>query len=268
MLRDQVLGEYERYLKASGWSPRTVKLRMGMARRCWDRFELEIERADIEEILSEPVRGGRAPSRWTQATYFSCMKSWCTFLVAVGYIEEDPTDDMQRPKGPKNLPRPLTDSQVERVKEAASGVLLDWVVLMLATGMRVHEVAKIRGEHVEADYIYVLGKGAKDGQIPTNPVVWAMAQRYPRVGFWFPGREEGHIFSRHITSEMTELFRSLGIEGSSHRLRHTFATRLLRSGENLRVVQRAMRHESLATTQIYTEVVDDELVNAVTRLAV
>jgi site-specific recombinase XerD len=263
-----ILTEYERYLRASGWSPDTVRLRMNMGMRCWEAFGLDIDRADVETVLSQDTRRGRPPSMWTQATYFSCIKSWCKFLIMAGYITEDPTEDMPRPRGSKDLPRPLTDAQVERVKAAASGKLLDWILIMLATGMRVHEVAKLRGEDVQPDYIHVVGKGRKTASIPTHDVVWSMASRYPATGYWFPGGDDGHVGAQHITTEMTALFKSLGIDGSSHRLRHTFATRMLRDGQNLRVVQRAMRHESLATTQIYTEVVDDELVSAVTGMRI
>jgi site-specific recombinase XerD len=265
---DVILTEYERYLRASGWSPDTVRLRMNLATRCFADYGLEIDRVDVETILSEPTIRGKPPSMWTQATYFSCIRSWCKFLTSVGYIDEDPTEDMPRPRGSKDLPRPLTDAQVERVKAGATGLLYDWVILMLATGMRVHEVAKIRGEDVQPDYIHVIGKGRKPAHIPTHEAVWEMSRRYPTNGFWFPGGDHGHVGSRHITNEMTALFKSLGIEGSSHRLRHTFATRMLKDGHNLRVVQRAMRHESLATTQIYTAVLDDELVSAVTGMRI
>lgn len=265
---EEVIEDYERYLRASGWSARTVKARLIMGRRCLREFGLALDRADVETVLSRPTKKGDAPSPWTQATYFSALKSWCGFLVLVGFTDSDPTADMSRPRGSKDLPRPLTDAQVEQIKAAATPRVRDWVVLMLASGMRCHEVAKLRGEDVQPDKIHVVGKGRKAASIPTNPAVWEVAQRYPRAGYWFPGHDDGHVSSQRITNEMTALFRSLGIDGSSHRLRHTFATRLLRGGENLRVVQRAMRHESLATTQIYTEVVDDELVSAVTRLAV
>lgn len=66
----------------------------------------------------------------------------------------------------------------------------------------------------------------------------------------------------------SRLFAANGIEGSIHRMRHTFATRLLRAGVNIRVVQTLMRHRSLASTMIYTAVDEDERRDAISRLGV
>jgi len=59
------------------------------------------------------------------------------------------------------------------------------------------------------------------------------------------------------------LFHDLDIAGSIHRCRHTYATRLLRAGTNIRIVQKLMRHSSLASTQVYTDVSEDEQRNAI-----
>lgn len=69
-----------------------------------------------------------------------------------------------------------------------------------------------------------------------------------------------------VSTRTTRLFAANGIEGSIHRCRHTYATRLLRAGVNIRVVQELMRHKSLASTQIYTAVDEVERRDGIDRL--
>lgn len=263
---DIIMREYERYLQACNRSGRTVKLRLGIARRCLRTWGLAITREAIEGLLATDEQG-RERARWTRVTYYWSIHDFCEFLVVAGYIGDNPAEHVEKPRSDKGLPRPLTNEEVARIRAACSGRLLDVVTIMLVTGLRVHEVAKLRGEDVQEDSVYVLGKGHHEAFIPTHPDLWEIAQRYPRRGYWFPGGHNGHVAGQSLTSEVTALFRSLGIEGSSHRLRHTFGTRLLRQGENLRTVQRLMRHKTLATTEIYTQVLDDELRAAITRLS-
>jgi len=106
--------------------------------------------------------------------------------------------------------------------------------------------------------------------IPTHPALWDLAQSYPRRGLWFPSpvRAGEHYGTGYVTQRVAERFRDVGIErGSIHRLRATYGTSLLRSGANLRVVQTLMRHSSLATTEHYLGVDEDERVTAIGLLA-
>jgi integrase len=133
-------------------------------------------------------------------------------------------------------------------------------------GLRAFEIAKFHGGHITPAGIYVLGKGHRAETLPTHPLLWDLALEHPRAGYWFPSQRGGHLGSQSVTNDVTALFRSLGIAGSCHRARHTYGTRLLRGGANLRVVQELMRHSSLATTARYLGVDDDEKVAAIASL--
>jgi integrase/recombinase XerD len=104
--------------------------------------------------------------------------------------------------------------------------------------------------------------------LPTHPELWQIAQNYPRRGYWFPSEKApaGHIDPGTVTRRVTMHFRSLDIDGSSHRNRHGYGTFLLRGGANLRVVQELMRHSSLQTTALYLGVNEDEKVAAIRSL--
>jgi site-specific recombinase XerD len=133
------------------------------------------------------------------------------------------------------------------------------VYLAAFQGLRAHEIAKFKGEDLDvtAQQITVLGKGRVERTLPLHPLVAEWAEHFPRRGYWFPSRDDpkGHVRSRSVTSAVAEVLRRAGIpKGAAHRLRHTYATRLVQNGENLRVVQELLRHASLQTTQIYTGV--------------
>lgn len=151
--------------------------------------------------------------------------------------------------------------------DGAEGRVRAYVMLALYAGLRAHEIAKIRGEDVTQQAIYVEGKGGQRAMIPTHPALWTLARAHPQTGWWFPSHSAcGHVTTEAVTAGVTRLFRSLGIAGSVHRCRHTYATRLLRGGANVRVVQTLMRHQSLTSTEVYTAVDDDERARAIASL--
>lgn len=252
------------WLQSWGAAQTTIAIRVNVVRSfARDRDLLAVDRADIEVWLANPSWSG-----WTRSAYHAHLRSLFGWLRATGRRADDPTYELRRPRTPKSLPRPLTDEQVATALEAAVGPVHTYLLLGLYAGLRSHEIGKVRGEDVSPDGLYVVGKGNKAATLPTHPLIWAAAQDYPRHGWWFPTwSRAGHATASGVTGAVTRLFASLGIEGSVHRCRHTYGTRLVRAGNNLRVVQELMRHESLTTTQVYTEVADAEKRSAIASLA-
>lgn len=250
---------YEEWLRSWGASENTVRVRRMMAVTLLRRYGLQgLTPEHLQTFLSNP-----AWSDWTRSTYHAHLHDFTAWLHNSGRLPSDPMAGIRGARRPKSLPRPLSEAEVQRVLASADGRLHDWVTLALLAGLRAHEIAKIRGEDVTPEGIYVLGKGGKPEVLPTHPDLWAMAQRYPRQGYWFPGSHDGHLSRATVTNRTSRLFRSLGITGSIHRCRHVYGTRLLRAGVNIRVVQRLMRHSNLETTALYTAVDEDELRAAV-----
>lgn len=268
---ERLLARYERWMRAAGWTERTIEQRRQMALRVLDRWPdlSQVATDDLIDWLSDlgiSRRSGEPLSKWTRATYHSHVRAFFKWLTSTGVIEVNPTiaEHFVRPKPPSGRPKPLTRSEEARALVAARGNVRAWLLLALRQGLRAHEIAKIRGEDVTAEGIYVEGKGGTRATLPCHADIWALAQQYPRHGYWFPGyRGRAHIQADTVTNGVGRLFRSLGIEGSVHRARHAYATSLLRRGVNIRVVQRLMRHASLATTATYTAVDEDEMRAAV-----
>lgn len=262
MRTEDIATEYAAWL--ASWSPsrRTVEARRSFANN-------RIKAWGIEGFTSENIQGwlGGFQGAWTRATYYSHMRDLCAWMVATGILEADPMEGVRSPKRPKSVPRPLAEIEVDRILAVATGEERAWILLGLLAGLRAHEIAKIHGRDVSETHIYVDGKGGVRAALPTHADLWDLAQTYPRHDYWFPGREDGHVTGNTISQRISKLFGGLGITGSVHRCRHTYGTRLLRAGVNIRVVQKLMRHASLATTEAYTAVSDDELVDAIGRLS-
>lgn len=259
----QVVDEYAQWMRSWGASPQTVRARTKVAEARIAEWGLDGFTVDrIERWLGRP----ELKSAWSRSTYHAHLTSFCSWAEAAGYLPTNPMPEIRKGRRPQPAPRPLSDAEVMLVLSTAEGRVRDWILLALLAGLRSHEVAKIRGEDVTPDGIYVQGKGGSRSTLPTHPDLWAMAQRYPRQGYWFPSRGT-HISSDTVTNYVGALFGRLGISGSIHRARHTYGTRLLRSGVNIRKVQKLMRHANLETTATYTAVDEDELRAAINLLS-
>lgn len=258
---DSIVAEYNAWLNS--WaSAKTTKARTTVATTVIRDLGIDgLTPMNLQSWRSRPEL-----TRWTQATYHAHLIDFCAWLVAAGHLETNPMESVHKPARPHSLPRPLSEEEVARVLNVATGRVRDWIMFGLLAGLRAHEIAKLRGEDVTSEGIYVEGKGGVRASIPTHPDLWAIAQRYPRHGYWFPGRNGGALGAHAVTVGVSKLFDDLGIDGSVHRCRHVYATRLLRAGVHIRKVQQLMRHASLNTTAVYTAVDEDELREAINRL--
>lgn len=261
----KVLDGYERVMRRRDFAETTIEARLTVAWACLCDWGVEGFTADnIGAYLARPTM----KSRWSKTTYRAHLADFTNYLLAQGLIVDDPMLAVPTFKAPRNRPRPLSESDVARVFAAASQDQADWMTLGLQAGLRAHEIAKIAGRDVSPDGLYVRGKGRVEAILPCHEDVLEIAARKATPGYWFPGVEDGHARSQYISLSVGRLFRSLEppIEGSVHRLRHTYGTRLLRAGVNIRRVQELMRHASLETTAKYTAVDEDELRSAVSLL--
>ncbi|MGI8881058.1 MAG: tyrosine-type recombinase/integrase [Jatrophihabitans sp.] len=152
--------------------------------------------------------------------------------------------------------------QLQQVLESGRfyGRTRTMILLGAYQGLRVHEIAKIRGEDFTGDSLRVVGKGKVAADLPVHPVIAAEAARYPAVGWWFPSPycEGEPVTANSVSGVISAALRRSGVNATAHQLRHHFGTEILRaSGGNLRVAQELLRHASPATTAVYT-MIDDE----------
>ena len=218
--------------------------------------------------------GGRS-----QARVLSALRGWFRFLRAQRYIAHDPTELVDGPRPAAPLPSVLSREEIERllcapdVSEPAGLRDAAMLYVMYASGLRVTELVELPCEALsrEQGLVRVTGKGGKQRLIPIGDVACALVERY-LVGArpaWAHVREDAlFVTSRGVRMTRQGFWkivkrhaRSAGIDKpiSPHKLRHSFATHLLEGGADLRAVQTMLGHADIATTQVYTHVMIDQL---------
>lgn len=256
---------YENYMRERGLTDLTVSQRLTFARARWAEWGTwDVSGAEAAAFLQRH-------EGWTKATYYGHMKSLYAWLLSDGIVDVDPTVLIPSPPRPRPKPKPLTEKELTCALAAATHEVRSYLLLGYLAGLRRFEIAKFAGEHISERDIHVVGKGGQSWTVPTHPLLWELAQQYPRQGLWFPSpqhvvRAGKPIVPSVVGTKVGRHFRSLGIEGATHRARHTYGTQLLRGGANLRVVQELMRHSSLSTTALYLGVDEDEKWTAINGL--
>jgi integrase/recombinase XerC len=207
------------------------------------------------------------------------MRSFARFLEREGKGRLGALMAVRAPKIAKSLPRPLAAATAKRLTDVdlrAGEEREPWVLardaavlaLLYGSGLRISEALGLkRGEMPAAgqgDAITVTGKGNKQRMVPVLPLVLEAVAEYvalcpyslPADGPLFVGAKGGPLSPRIVQLAMARLRGALGLPDSAtpHALRHSFATHLLAGGGDLRAIQELLGHASLSTTQVYTAV--------------
>nr|WP_323778935.1 site-specific tyrosine recombinase XerD [Amylibacter sp.] len=245
-------------------------------------------RADVEAYLISLDTRGMAQA--TRARRLSSVRQLFRFAFEEGWRDDDPATQIRGPRKKRHLPKTLTEAEVDRLLEAAqttgrspSDRLRNTCLMQLlyATGMRVSElvslpVAAVRGN---PEMLLVRGKGDKERLVPLSPpakiaiAAWlkrrdadedlARVKGKPVSRFLFPSNGKlGHLTRIRFYTLVKEFAVNGGVSPETvtpHTLRHAFATHLLAGGADLRVIQMLLGHADVATTEIYTHVLDENL---------
>ena len=252
---------YAGWLKSRGFSPDTIRIYSQTYARAERGIGVRLEDATNDQLQLWLT----SHTSETRRTYAAALTSAYDWLHLQGRraghpLRLDIRERMLRPPAPQRRPRSLQPDQVKQLLTCHSGNRLAWLKLGLRQGLRVHEMAKVRGEDVDVEVFRVAGKGGKVVDLPTDPEIWQLAQQYPRKGWWFPTwSRTGHINRNTVSRYVGDMLTDVGAAGSTHRLRHTYATTLLRGGMDVEEVRYLLRHESLRTTQIYVSAEWDRL---------
>lgn len=246
------------------------------------------DRAVIEGYLVDCAARGFAVA--TRARRLSAIKQLFRFAFEEGWRADNPALQIKGPGRQKSLPKVLDEAEVDRLLAAAAcqgrspserlrnTCLME---LLYATGMRVSElvslpVAAARGR---PEMLLVKGKGGKERLVPlSRPAQEALAawlaqrdaddarhaaERRPTSRFLFPSTgKAGHLTRHRFYALIKEIAVVGGVDPSKvtpHTLRHAFATHLLAHGADLRAIQTMLGHADVATTEIYTHVLDARL---------
>ena len=204
---------------------------------------------DLEKVVL------MATKQSTKANYVARLRSIYKHLNKMNLVNgNDPAADLPNVKAGRGVPKPVTKAEYEKLLAEAQPMYRNWFILGGMAGLRAMEVAQIQGsdlvESDEGPMLRILGKGNTDLIVPISPIVAEMIKSYNTLGrLW---EVTPNKFSARAANEMR---RVLGKDAKHfHSLRHYFATNMLeKSGGDLIAVKELMRHTSVATTQIYTQ---------------
>jgi integrase/recombinase XerC len=241
-----------------------------------------LEASDIRAFLAMRRAddiGGRSLMR-----ALAGLRSFGRFLEREGRGKVGALSAIRAPKIGKSLPKPVPVAAAKRFADAdeRAGEERDpWIwardaavmALLYGSGLRISEALGLKRRDVplpgEGDVLVVIGKGNKTRMVPVLQNVLALVQDYvamcphqlPPEGPIFVGARGGPLSPRIIQLTMERLRGSLGLPDSAtpHALRHSFATHLLNRGGDLRAIQELLGHASLSTTQIYTGIDSERL---------
>jgi integrase/recombinase XerD len=227
----------------------------------------------------------------TLARHLSAIRQCHKFLYGEQIRSDDPAAILEGPKRGRALPKILSVDEVDRLLAAAREGIEDadrpilerlraarltaLLETLYASGLRVSELMSLRRSAARPglDVISVVGKGSKERLVPLTPAAKAAMARFlallaeaGRDGaspWLFPSfGASGHLSRQHFARDLKSAARIAGIAPdrvSPHVLRHAFASHLLQNGADLRSVQMMLGHADIATTQIYTHVLDERV---------
>jgi site-specific recombinase XerD len=265
---ESVLTRWGVWQAAANLSHRTITERAAVIRHLLAFSQCGPYELTAEDIVLYTTRPGLKDS--TRATYHSSIGAYHAWLVKTRRRVDNPVEETPSPKRRKGLPRPVREDDLPKIIAAANRRRTRMMVLLATlAGLRVHEVAKFSGSDIDWNNMsmIVVGKGGKTAYLPVQPLIAQDAVHFPLQGAWFPAYGRPGCISPHAVSKaIKSAMDRAGVTGQPHMLRHHYASALLRNGANLRIVQELMRHESVATTQLYTEISTEEMRAAIDKL--
>lgn len=242
---------------------------------------------DLKTLKASDIRGFMAHRRsqgvtsTSLARCLSAIRSFSKFLEKNGHEMSGALALIKSPKLPKSLPKALSVTEAKSLISATHDMVdKPWVAardaaalsLCYGAGLRIAEALAITRTDLEPDSLRVIGKGGKTRIVPLLPQVRQAIDAYLALCPFdldylmpiFRGEKGKTLSPRILQLRMKDLKSALGLPPSAtpHALRHSFATHLLGNGGDLRSIQELLGHASLSSTQIYTRVETEQLLNA------
>lgn len=278
-MTEDLLARFEGVLVAErGARPRTVVAYLHTLRRL--EAHLATRRKHVATATRLDLRGflfevGRDRTPATVARHVAAVRALYRWMLRTGRLEADPAADLAPPRVGRTLPRTATVDALGRLLDDAAAersnrdrALLE---LLYGAGLRVGEAAALRLGDLDLNGGIVAvrdGKGGKERRVPMGRSAvdalraWLLERPVAAHDHVFLNRRGGPLSDRSMRRVVDEAGRGGGIPGlHPHALRHSYATHMLDAGADLRGIQELLGHASLSTTQRYTHVSVERLLD-------
>lgn len=253
-------------------SRRTVQARLEWLQRADGAMPFGIadaDRSELEGFLGTPdwAPATRAKAFYHLNSFFEWGVDPANGKDGVPVFEDNPMVGMRRPRVPQYDPNPVSDEELRVALAEAREPYRTAVMLAVGAGLRCSEIAALRREDVNEEFVRVrFGKGGKSASVPMPAELWEYVRDFPR------GRVLEHVGGiadgRKLSARASVYFsRTLKLPGVSlHRFRHKYAELLRRGGNDIATISRCLRHKHLSSTQIYARATEAECRLAVNSL--
>lgn len=239
---------------------------------------------DFRAFLADRASEGVVSS--SLARNMCCLRNFFRWTDRTGLGKNKAVTAVKNPRIPKSLPKPISEKDAIAVVMEADGLYEEeWLGkrdkalfgLLYGSGLRISEALNLRVKDIpDGDVLRIIGKGNKEREVPILPFVKQLLSEYlacrPYLSspesFVFLGKGGKQLNPGVVQRQVRRLRGYLGLSETAtpHAFRHSFATHLLASGGDLRTIQELLGHESLTTTQRYTQV-DETYISDVYRSA-
>ncbi len=228
----------------------------------------QVDAGWVRQLASKGMREGMKAS--SISTRLSSLRSFFDFMILRGEMTANPAKGVSAPRKKRPLPKNLDIDEVNQLLEVNDDDPLSirdraMMELMYGAGLRLAEMVSIdvRDISLVAGEIRVVGKGDKERKVPFAGQAKQWVANWLKVRGQLANSDEKALFvskfgvrisHRNVQKRMAEWGQKQAVSShiSPHKLRHSFATHMLESSNNLRAVQELLGHENISTTQIYT----------------
>ncbi|EGQ9180662.1 tyrosine recombinase XerC [Vibrio alginolyticus] len=228
----------------------------------------QVDAGWVRQLAGKGMREGMKAS--SLATRLSSLRSFFDFLILRGEMSANPAKGVSAPRKKRPLPKNLDVDEVSQLLEVNEDdplALRDRAMmeLMYGAGLRLAELVgvDVRDVQLRSGELRVIGKGDKERKVPFSGMATEWVGKWLRVRGDLAAPGEPALFvsklgtrisHRSVQKRMAEWGQKQSVAShiSPHKLRHSFATHMLESSNNLRAVQELLGHENISTTQIYT----------------
>lgn len=270
---------------------RYIKLKFSDSLDCEDFDSIDISDVDLSYLKKVDLNliyeymnflnRERENSPSSRARKIASIRSYFKYLCKSGFLEDNPTTELETIKLRKRLPVHFTLEDSLGLLDGIEGknALRDYciITLFLNCGMRLAELVNINITDIRGDKLTVVGKGNKERTIYLNQACVDAINGYLTIrnNQTATAKDKNALFlssrncriSRRTVQHIVEInVKKLGLDPhkyTTHKLRHTAATLMYQAGVNIRALQEILGHEQLTTTEIYTHVSNEQLKDAV-----
>jgi len=256
---------------------------------------MQVNREGLVRLLQQLAEQGFEPT--SQARRLSCLRQFYQFLYLEKWRHDNPAADLDSPQQRRNLPKIMSEAQVSQLLDQAEQEAADttrsrashrravrlWalVEMLYASGLRISELVSLPANALKGSprLILIKGKGGRERLVVMSHKaaqalkVWLDLRNHDKhhtSHYLFPAASgSGYLARQVVARELKALAMRAAIDPQSlspHLLRHAFASHLLAHGADLRSLQQLLGHADIATTQIYTHVLEERLSKLVNEL--